>query len=271
MSLVTLCLAGGTVLALALMFSYALCWANQALHVAVDPRIEAICAILPGANCGGCGCAGCGDYAEAVVNKGFAVNCCNAGGAAVAAAIAKIMGVEVDSAAAPKRPVIHCGASSDQRLGKGDYLGERTCAAATNMAGVQGCKYGCLGFGDCVRACKYDAISIQNGLAFINYERCVGCGACVRACPRNIISMVPFKSEQMYVVTCSNKEIGSAVKDVCQSGCIGCTACTKKSGLCSMEGGLAIIDYEQYDSDKLEEMAAAAEKCPTGRIQLRGK
>lgn len=270
MSLVTVGLAGVSLLVMALIFTYVLCWANQAFYVEVDPRVEAICAVLPGANCGGCGGAGCGDYADAVVHKGAAVNLCNPGGAAAAAAIAKIMGVEVDTTAAPKRPVVHCGALADQRLGKGEYLGERTCAAATNMAGVQGCKYGCLGFGDCVRACNYEAISIRDGLAVVNYNRCVGCGACVRACPRNIISMAPFKSEQIYAVTCSNKESGPAVKAVCQSGCIGCSACTKKSSLFSMDGGLAVIDYEQYDNDKLEEMAAAAEKCPTNSIQLRG-
>ncbi len=270
MSLVTIFLAGGSLLVLALIFSYILCWANQAFYVEVDPRIEAICAVLPGANCGGCGCAGCADYAESIVNKGAPVNCCSAGGPAAAAAIAKIMGVEVDTSAAPKRPVVHCGAFADQRLDRGDYLGEPSCAAATNMAGVQGCKYGCLGFGDCVRACQYDAIGIQNGLAVINYERCVGCGSCVRACPRNVITMVPFKSEQMYVIACSNRESGAAVKEVCQCGCIGCMACTKKSDLCSMEGGLAVIDYEHYEADKLEEMAAAAGKCPTGSIQLRG-
>jgi len=270
MSLVTILLAGGSLLALALLFSYVLCWANQAFYVEVDPRIEAICAALPGANCGGCGCVGCGEYAEAVVNKGAPVNCCAPGGAAAAAAIAKIMGVAVDTSAAPKRPVVHCGATTDLRLGQGDYLGEQSCAAATNMAGVQGCKYGCLGFGDCVRACKYDAINVQQGLATVNYERCVGCGACVRACPRNIISLVPFTSPQMYVVTCSNRETGPAVKEVCQTGCIGCKACTKKSDLCTMEGNLAAIDYENFGPDKLTELVAAAEKCPTGSIRLRG-
>lgn len=269
MSLVTICLAGGLLLVLSLIFSYALCWADQALRVEVDPRIEAIGAALSGANCGGCSFAGCGNYAEAIVHKGAPVNLCIPGGAACALAIAKIMGVEVE-ASAQKRPVVHCGASLDQRLGRGEYLGERTCAAATNMAGVQGCKYGCLGLGDCVRACKYEAISIRNGLATVNYERCVNCGACVRTCPRKMISLVPFKSEQMYVVTCSNKEMGAAVKEVCQSGCIGCSACTKKSGLFSMDGGLAVIDYENFATDKLLDMAAAAEKCPTDSIQLRG-
>lgn len=269
MSLVTIILAGGSLLILALIFSYILCWANHAFHVEVDPRIEAICEVLPGANCGGCACVGCGEYAEAIVNKGTAVNCCAPGGPGVAEAIAKIMGVEVD-ASAPMRPVVHCGATYDQRLNKGEYLGEPSCAAAVNMAGIQGCQYGCLGLGDCVRACNYDAISVKNGLATVDYEKCVGCGACVRACPRNIISMVPFSSDRMYVVTCSNKESGPAVKAVCTSGCIGCKACTKKSDLCTMEGNLAAIDYENYGPEKLEEMAAAAEKCPTDSIQIRG-
>lgn len=269
MSVVTIGLAGGSLIVLALMFTYILCWANEAFRVEIDPRIEAICEVLPGANCGGCSCVGCGEYAEAIVNKGVPVNCCAPGGAGVAEAIGRVMGVEV-AAAVPNRPVVHCGAAVDQRLGRGEYLGEQSCAAATNMAGVQGCQYGCLGMGDCVQACNYDAISIQGGLATVDYERCVGCGACVRACPRGIVAMVPFKSAQMYVMACSNQENGPAVKGVCQAGCIGCKACTKKSELCSMNGNLAAIDYEDYDPAQLAEMEAAAEKCPNGVIRLRG-
>src|SRR6056297_335607 len=240
MSLVTTCLAGGVLLIMALIFSYILCWANKAFYVEVDPRIEAILEALPGANCGGCGYVGCSEYAEAIVKEGAPINLCAPGGAAAASAIAEIMGVEVETTA-PKKAVVHCRAGKDQRLGQGRYLGEKKCAAASGVAGVQGCAYGCLGFGDCVEACDYDAIHIENGLPQIEYERCVGCGACVQACPRSIITLVPFKDDRMYVVACSNREGGKDVKAVCPVGCIGCKACVKKCDLFSMYNNLPVL------------------------------
>ncbi len=269
MSLITICLAGGCLLVLAVIFSYILCWANVAFHVEVDPRIEAILEVLPGANCGGCSYVGCGEYAEAIVNQGAPVDACAPGGSATACAIAEIMGVEV-SETAPKRAVVHCGATADQRLGRGEYLGEKSCAAAAGMAGVQACTFGCLGLGDCVAACNYDAIHIENGLAGVDYTACVGCGACARACPRGIISMISFSTDTLYAITCSNQEGGKEVKAVCTTGCIACNACTKKCDLIRMEGKLPVVDYTRYGPDRQEEMAAAAEKCPTDSIQLVG-
>jgi Na+-translocating ferredoxin:NAD+ oxidoreductase RNF subunit RnfB len=35
-----------------------------------DPRIDLVAAVLPGANCGGCGFAGCRNFAEACVKAG---------------------------------------------------------------------------------------------------------------------------------------------------------------------------------------------------------
>ncbi|MFO8048455.1 MAG: RnfABCDGE type electron transport complex subunit B [Desulfosudaceae bacterium] len=269
MSLITTCLAGGVLLLLALIFSYILCWANKAFHVEIDPRIEAIMEILPGANCGGCGYVGCGEYAESIVYQEAPVNACAPGGADTAGSIAEIMGVEIDETA-PNRAVVHCGATAENRFGRGEYLGEKKCAAASGIAGVQACAYGCLGLGDCVEACDYDAVRIDHGLATINYENCVGCGACVRACPRGIITMKPFPAERIYVVTCSNRDSGKEVKEVCSVGCIACKACTKKSELFTMDGNLAVLDYDRYDPNDTEGLEAAAEKCPSDCITLTG-
>ena len=67
-----------------------------------------------------------------------------------------ITGVEVGDSF-PQRPIVHCGAHYHERKGRTAYRGEMTCKAANMVAGVQACTYGCLGFGDCTRACKYDA------------------------------------------------------------------------------------------------------------------
>ena len=75
------------------VFGAVLGFAAKVFAVEKDPREEAIAGCLPGANCGGCGFPGCGGYAAAVVKGEAPVNACAAGGAAVAAQIAEIMGV----------------------------------------------------------------------------------------------------------------------------------------------------------------------------------
>lgn len=71
--------------------------------------------------------------------------------------------------------------------------------------GPGSCDHGCLGFGSCVRACQFDAISVQNGLAVVNRELCKACGACVRVCPHHLIELVPYEGHD-YHVQCSSSE-----------------------------------------------------------------
>ncbi|MCA9412324.1 MAG: RnfABCDGE type electron transport complex subunit B [Candidatus Omnitrophica bacterium] len=258
MTPVTLLLASILLTATAVAMAVILGWANRAFHVEVDPKVEAIENILPSANCGGCGYIGCSDYAEAVARGEADVTLCGPGGAGCAKRIAEIMGVEVRDTY-PYRAVVHCAATLDQRLGQSEYIGEATCAAANLVAGFQGCVYGCLGLGDCVAACDYDAIHIRDGLAVIDYEACTGCKACSRVCPRNIVSMVPFKSDRMLVVACSNQDFANDVKAVCKVGCTGCQSCTRKNPLFSMEDNLPVIHYEDYDP--AHDFIPILEKC----------
>ncbi len=253
---------------LAVAMAYVLGAANRAFHVEVDPKVEAINDALPGANCGGCGYVGCGDYAEAIVGQGAEVDLCGPGGASCAQRVAEIMGVDVEEHF-PYRAVVHCAAHAADRLVQVPYDGEMTCAAANLVAGVQGCTFGCLGFGDCTQACNYDAIHVVDGLATVDYDKCIGCKACARVCPRNIITMVPFKAEQMLVVACSNQDKGPDVKDVCTVGCIGCTACTRHAGPIIMQGNLPMVDYDAYTSE--EEFAVARQKCPRASMLTVGK
>jgi len=249
---------------------YLLGLANKVFHVEVDPRIEEVNKVLPGANCGGCGYVGCQPYAEAVVLNGEAPDKCTVGGASCAEAVAAIMGVTLEQRW-PYRPIVHCHAKAEERLGRSEYIGEQTCAAANLISNVQGCTYGCLGLGDCTRACPFDAIHIVDGLATVDYEKCTGCGACARVCPRNIISMSPFKRERMLAVACSNLDFGKDVKAVCKVGCIGCTACSRASDLFSMEGKISRIDYDKYDPDELDSARVALNKCPARAIVEIGK
>jgi RnfABCDGE-type electron transport complex B subunit len=269
----TLILAGATMLALAVVMALVLGWANKAFHVEVDPRVEQVNEALPGANCGGCGYVGCNEYAEAVVEgEGkVPVTLCPVGGSDCAQAIAEILGVEVDESA-PYRPVVHCGAAWDDRLGHSEYRGEQTCAAANLVGGIQGCAYGCLAFGDCVRSCNYDAIRVIDGVARVNYDNCIGCGACERACPRHIITMVPFKQERMLAIKCSNKDFGKDVKKVCKVGCIGCKICMKLGGdMFGFKDNLPQINYADYSEKLLEDAEPALQKCPMKGLVFLGK
>ena len=265
----TVILAAGTMLVLAIFMGYVLGWANKTFHVEVDPKVEASIAALPGANCGGCGFVGCSEYAEAVVAQTAPVDQCPVGGAACAEKLAEILGVEMQQSW-PSRPIVHCGATRDQRLKRTEYRGEPTCVAANLVAGFQGCIYGCMGMGDCSRACDFDAIHGLDGLATVDYDKCVGCGACARICPRNIISMVPFKSSQMLAIKCSNRDFGKDVKAVCKVGCIGCKACQRASDLFAVEDNVPHVDYEQYDPENMEAVAVALEKCPMKRLLFVG-
>jgi len=256
---VTLILAGAVLGITGVTMGWILGWANRAFHVPTDPKVDALNGVLPGANCGGCGYVGCNEYAEAVAKGEAPVTLCAPGGPACAAKVAEIMGVDAGEAI-PVKAVIHCGADRSKRLQLMDYRGEQTCASANLVAGVQGCTYGCLGYGDCVNVCKYDALSIQNGLAVVDYEKCVGCRACEKICPRNIITMVPFKKSEVLVVACSNQDMGPAVKEVCSVGCIGCKACVRPSeGLISMKGNIPSIDYDAYGAES--DLTPSIDKC----------
>ena len=271
MTWVTIGLSAGTLAAMAVVFSYVLGWANEAFHVETDPRVEKIMDALPGANCGGCGFVGCNEYAEAVAISSEPVNECTVGGEGCARELAGIMGVELE-ASFPYRPVVHCGAKTDDRLVRSPYRGERKCFAANLVSGIQGCVYGCLGFGDCQNACDYDAIHVVDGLAQVDYDRCVGCGVCAKTCPRHIISTVPFKAELILAVTCSNKDFGKDVQDVCTVGCIGCKACSRSSGLFTIQDNLSVLDYDAYDpAAGTEGVDQALENCPRKGLVFIGR
>jgi len=265
MTWIVIALAGGTMLVLGVFMAYVLGWANKTFHIEVNPKVEQVTNALPGANCGGCGFAGCAEYAEAVVSGHTPPDKCPVGGETCIKKIAQILGIALEPTWA-YRPVVHCGATYEQRLKRHEYYGEQTCGSADLIAGVQGCTYGCLGLGDCVAACPFDAIHVIDGLAVVDYEKCTGCGACAKACPRNIISMVPFKSEKMLVVTCSNKDFGKDVKAVCKVGCIGCGACARLSELFTIEDNVSRIDYDKYDPEQMDGVNVVLEKCPMKRL-----
>ncbi|MDD4147407.1 MAG: RnfABCDGE type electron transport complex subunit B, partial [Candidatus Cloacimonetes bacterium] len=191
--------------ALGLVFGLILAFASKVFEVKIDPRVEEVLSTLPGANCGACGAAGCAGYAERIVNEGEAVNKCAPGGMEVAAQIAKIMGQDT-GAMEQKVAVIHCSCGGYNNTSwKYNYEGVESCKSAANIAGgPNSCSWGCMGLNDCMKACLFDAISIDaNGMRVIDYSKCTGCGACVKACPRNLITLVPIN--RTVFIKCSSK------------------------------------------------------------------
>ncbi len=252
--------------AMGLIFGLILAFAAKVFSIKVDPRVEQIISALPGANCGACSKAGCAGYAESIVNEGAEVNLCAPGGAAAAAAIARIMGTEA-GAVDKKVAVIHCSSGGTENTNwKYAYDGVENCLSAINIAGGPNqCSWGCVGYNDCLRVCKFDAISIDAcGMRVIDLEKCTACGACVKACPRKLIDLVPIKNT--VYIKCSSQDKGPAAKQSCGSEkpCIGCGICSRKCPVqaITIENNLARIDYS-----KCINCGICATACPTGAIE----
>ena len=155
--------------------------ASKFLAVSEDEKVEQLQAVLPGANCGGCGYAGCSAYAKAIA-EGAPVNQCTVGGQAVAEKLAAIMGVEAGATTSYKAIVACKGTGGQTRF---DYQGIPSCRACNTLFhGQMACPYGCLGFGDCAAVCPTGAISVVDGTAHVDTDKCVGCGMCKQACPK---------------------------------------------------------------------------------------
>lgn len=235
--------------------------AAKIMFVPVDERIEACTEALPGANCGGCGYAGCSDYAAAVVNNDVSLTLCPVGGPDVVNLLGKILGKEA-AASDGQYAIVKCAGYIDKTSKILEYKGINTCTGVKSMYNGDGaCQYGCLGMGDCVEACKFNAIGIVNGVAWVDRENCVGCTACAAACPNKLIDMVPKKN--LTFVTCSSCDKGAATKKACQAGCIGCKKCEKicKFDAIHVKNNIALIDAE-----KCKNCGMCVKECPTSAI-----
>jgi RnfABCDGE-type electron transport complex B subunit len=240
--------------------------ASKFMTVREDPRIAQVAECLAGANCGGCGYAGCADYAKAIVADGAPTFKCAPGGDKAADAINRIMGQAEGDRPSLKACVVCAGG---ENCGvKFEYQGIQTCAAAASLAGgPSACAFGCLGYGDCTRACKFDAIHVIKGVARVDREKCTGCTACTRACPRGIIKMKPVAGQP--AVKCSNTERGAAVIKVCKVGCIACGLCEKNCPhqAVFVQNNVALIDYTKCNG-----CGICVAKCPKKVIQwIEGK
>ena len=251
------------VVGIGLVLGLVLAVAAIILHVPVDERVEAVTEVLPGANCGACGYSGCSGYASALC-EGCAENgLCAPGGPEVVQKISELLGGGAVTLV-PKVAMVHCNGTPEHTSQKMDYKGIPSCAAASMMSGgTQTCQYGCLGFGDCVNVCEYDAIHIVNGVAVVNPEKCTACTMCVKECPKNLIRLVTLKEQA--VVRCNSQDKGNITNKACKVGCIACMKCVKacEYDAIKIENFRAIID-----PDKCTACGACVDVCPKDCITL---
>lgn len=248
-----------------LVLGLGLAIASKVMAVPVDEKAETITEVLPGANCGACGFSGCAGYAAALsAGKTEETNLCAPGGTPTATKIAEILGT-APSAVLPTVAVVHCMGNSTNSEDKMTYKGVSSCRMASQLfGGAKECTYGCLGLGDCVDACEFDAIHICDGVARISTIACHSCKACVKACPKGLITMLPLNVTQAAVL-CKNHEKGAVARKHCKAACIGCMKCVKacEHDAIKVENFLATVDAE-----KCVGCGKCHEVCPIGCIDL---
>jgi Na+-translocating ferredoxin:NAD+ oxidoreductase subunit B len=253
--------------ALAMVAAVILYFIAQKFKVYEDPRIDEVQAIMPQANCGGCGFPGCRNFAEALVKaETFDGLNCPVGGSSTMAEAGKILGKEAP-VTDPMVAVLKCNGSPEFRPRTTRYSGAPDCRILNSLyMGETDCSYGCMGHGDCVRSCQFDAIHIDiaTGLPVVDDAKCVACGACVKACPRSLIELRKrAKKDKKIYVACSNCDKGGPARRACKVACIACNKCVK---ICEFDAITIVNNLAYIDASKCRLCRKCVTECPTNAI-----
>ena len=238
--------------------------------VETDPRIDSVCGMLPGANCGGCGYAGCADLAKAIALNNVSAGQCPASSDAARCAIDQFLG-RVSEAKEKMVAVVLCSGSNHIAKRVVGYNGVLDCRSASLLSGGgKGCRFGCIGFGTCSHACKFGALEVVDGLAVVHPDRCVGCGRCAEVCPRKMIKMVPA-SVPVHVY-CNSLQKPVMKRKNCAAACIACKKCVKiDETKMSSQGTLVRVNYSNPPDAGIVAQANCPSKClctPEEHLQM---
>ncbi len=248
---------------LGLIFGILLTLAHRRLKIEINPLVEKVTNLLPGANCGTCGYGRCISLAEAIVKEEAEPDLCPATEPEIIKKIAQLLGKEA-RIKEKKTARLLCAGGKKNAKECFSYFGIKDCQAAMLIAGGNLlCKYGCLGFGSCIEACPFEAIKMsEDSLPIIDPEKCKGCGKCVDACPKGLLQLLPLR--QKFFVACGSEDKGAATAKNCSVGCIGCQKCVKvcEQDAITIENFLARIDPE-----KCNNCGKCTEVCPRGVIK----
>ena len=255
---------------IALVAAVVLYICSKKFAVYEDPRVGQVTAVLPGANCGGCGYPGCSGMADALVkaaDKGSLDGLfCPVGGADVMGQVADLLGMAIANTD-PMVAVVRCNGTCENRPRIASYDGLMTCAVVNSCgAGETACGFGCLGCGDCVAACQFDAIHMnpETGLPEVDDDKCTACGACTKACPRHIIELRKKGPKNRRVfVSCVNKDKGPVAMKACKAACIGCGKCVKE---CQFDAITVENNVSYIDFNKCRLCRKCVTVCPTKAI-----
>jgi len=244
------------------LLALVLALANRKLAVAEDPRIDTVEDMLPHANCGACGFPGCRAFANAVVDGSAVVSRCTVSSPAGLTSIAQFLGV--DAGEQVRRVArLACAGGINVSRSRALYLGQQSCRAAALVAGGNKlCTWGCLGFGDCVDVCDFNALHLDAfKLPVVTEDVCTACNACVTACPKDLFSLEPVDNRLW--VACKSQEAGDTVQGYCEVGCTACARCVADAPpqLITMQRNLPVVNYSQP-----RQSPVPTARCPTGAI-----
>lgn len=258
--LIAVAIVGG----LGILFAAVIAVAYKKLRVYEDPRIDQVEEMLPHANCGACGQPGCRAFAEKVVAGEEPLSKCTVSSPGDLQRIADYLGVE--AGAQEKRVArLLCAGGRREAHNLADYRGSlSTCRGEAVVAGgPKACAWGCLGLGDCVEACDFDALYLnEDGLPTVIPDLCTACGDCVEICPKDLFELMPVSRK--LIVQCKNQLAGDLAEAKCSVACTACGRCVADAapGLIEIRNNLAVINYELNDLATVD----AVYRCPTDAI-----